>query len=323
MNCKYHRIKRACLLAMGVLLGVFLLSGCESAESINLRVGAMKGPTSMGVLSMMGEGSAYEFHMATAADELVPLMAKGELDIALLPANVAAVLYQKMQGEIAVIDINTLGVLYFVTGNEEIKTIEDFRGQTIYLTGKGTTPEAGLRYVLEANGLGEGDVTLEFKSEPTEVAAILAQEPEAVALLPQPFVTVALSKNEALDICMDLNEEWSSLSAKGEGMVTGVTVVRKEVLESHPKAVEQFLEDHKGAVDALASNPEAGAQLAVDAGILPNVELAIKAIPRCNIVCITGSRMQELLSGYLEVLAAFDLQLLGGALPAEDFYYIY
>ncbi len=322
MNRKYHRIKKACLLAMGFLLGVVLLSGCQSEETAKLRVGAMKGPTSMGVLSMMGEESAYQFHMATAADELLPLMAKGELDIALVPANVAAVLYQKMQGGIEVIDINTLGVLYFVTGNEEIKTIEDFRGQTIYMTGKGTTPEAALRYVLDANGLGE-EVTLEFKSEPTEVAAILAQEPESVALLPQPFVTVALSKNEALDICMDLNEMWRSLSEKGIDMVTGVTVVRKEVLEAHPEAVNQFLEERKGAVDALTGNPEAVAPLVVDAGILPNVELATKAIPRCNIVCITGRGMQEMLSEYLEVLAAFDLKLLGGALPTEDFYYIY
>ena len=308
---------------LGIFACIVLLSGCATEKTDNLRVGAMKGPTSIGILPMMQEDvdGNYEFHMATAADELVPMMAKGELDVALVPANVAAILFQKTQGTVKVIDINTLGVLYFVSGNDKIQSIEDLRDTTIYMTGKGTTPEATVRYVLHAAGLKEEDYTLEFKSEPTEVAAILAQDFNAVALLPQPFVTVALSKNENLKIRMDLNELWQTVSPEHQSMVTGVTVVRAEVLEKHPKAVERFLADHETSVTNLVNDLEKNAMYAVEAGILPNQELAMKAIPLCNIVCITGKEMQEALSGYLEVLAEFDAQLVGGAMPGDEFYY--
>ncbi len=322
---KIEHIKQKIIkIGISVVACTFFLAGCTEAKTDSLHVGAMKGPTSIGVLPMIQEdaGDNYEFHMATAADELVPLMAKGELDIALVPANVAAILYQKMQGGVRVMDINTLGVLYFVSGDKEIRSIEDLRHTTIYMTGKGTTPEATVRYVLHVAGFEEEEYTLEFKSEPTEVAAILAQDPNAVALLPQPFVTVALSKNENLEICMDMNELWQEVSPDGASMVTGVTVVRSEVLKNHPKAVAQFLAEHEKSVEALTENLEQNAAYAVEAGILPSQELAKEAIPLCNIVCITGQEMREALSGYLEVLAAFDLQLVGGALPDDAFYFV-
>lgn len=214
-------------------------------EAAEIRVGSLKGPTYMGILFLMDKAEKgetadnYEFQMATGADELLPLMIKEDLDIALVPANVAAVLYQKTDGGVAVIDINTLGVLYVVTGTAEIGSVADLKGKTIYLTGKGTTPEASLRYVLEANGLTEADYTLEFKSEATEVAAVLAENPDAIGLLPQPFVTAALMQNDALKVVLDLNEEWMRVENElkdgiSNGMVTGVTVVRKAFLMHSP-----------------------------------------------------------------------------------------
>ena len=173
---------------IGVLLLILMimgtLIGCGKTEDdVKIRVGAMKGPTSMGMLFMQ-ENENYDFVMATAADELLPMMIKGELDIALIPANVASILYNKTQGGVSVIDINTLGVLYMVSGDSSIKSVEDLRGKTIYLTGKGTTPDYVLNYILNENGLTNEDVTLEFKSEATEVAAVLSENPNAIGLLP-------------------------------------------------------------------------------------------------------------------------------------------
>ena len=308
---------------------VMSLAGCGKENGTDIRIGAMKGPTTIGLLQLIEEAEAgetantYTFTMATAADELTPLLIKGELDIALVPANVASVLYNKTEGGISVIDINTLGVLYMVSGNGNITSFEDLKGQTIYLTGKGTTPDFVLQYLLSANGIGLDEVVLDYRSEATEVAALLAENPDAIGLLPQPFVTVACMQNEKLSICLSMTDEWAKVQGEGgSSMVTGVTVVRNEFLEENPEAVKLFLEDHADSTDYVESNLEEVATLCVEAGIIAKEPIAQKAIPFCNITCMTGEDMKQALSGYLEVLYNMNPQSVGGNLPADDFYYL-
>lgn len=332
---KINYRKKIMTLLLILVLTLGILTGCGKERSAaNIRVGSLKGPTSMGILFLMDRAekgeteNTYEFRMTTGADELLPLMVKGELDIALIPANVAAILYQRTEGGIVAIDINTMGVLQIVTGTSEVESVADLKDRTIYLTGKGTTPEASLRFVLEANGLTEADYVLEFKSEATEVAAILAGNPDAVGLLPQPFVTAALMQNDTLRTVLDMNEEWIRVEnelkgGSSNGMVTGVTVVRKEFLEEHPEAVEAFLKEHALSVEAInGDDGAAGAALAAAAGIVAKESIAERAIPECHITCITGEDMEADLSAYLDVLAGFDKSLVGGKVPEEDFYYI-
>ena len=293
-----------------------------------VRVASLKGPTSLGLLFLMdkadkGETSnTYDFQMATGADEILPLMVKGDLDIALVPANVASVLYHKTQGSVEVIDINTLGVLYMVSGEDGLKNFTDLKGRTIYLTGKGTTPDYVLQYLLTANGMSVDDVTLEYKSEATEVASVLAEDSTAIGLLPQPFVTAACMQNDALKVIFDLNEEWNKVQGEdGSSMVTGVTVVRREFLEENEDAVKSFLEDHKASAEAINADPATGASLAVQAQIVAKEPIAQKAIPNCNITYIDKAEMKQALSGYLKVLFHQDSQSIGGGLPESDFYY--
>lgn len=320
--------KLYCLLLSMILCLSF--AGCskesekEPAEKVSVRVGGLKGPTSMGLLFMMEEESEnqYDFKMATAADELLPLMVQGELDIALVPANVAAVLYQKTQGGVSVIDLNTLGVLYMVSGDTSIDSIADLKGKTIYLTGKGTTPDYVLQYLLSENYL-LNECRLEYKSEATEVAAVLSEDEQAVGFLPQPFVTAACAQNDALKVVLSANEEWTRLQGEdGSRMVTGVTVVRKTFLEEHREAVELFLSEHAKSVEAINADVQAGAALCVKAGIVAKEPIAQKAIPNCNIVCITDEEMKQALEGYLKVLHAQAPESVGGKLPGEDFYYV-
>lgn len=300
-----------------------------NAGGVNVRVGSLKGPTSMGLVYLMSQaenGEAkgnYTFTMATAADELLPKMTSGELDIALVPANVASVLYQKTQGGISVIDINTLGVLYMVSGDEGISSMEDLKGRTVYLTGKGTTPDYVLRYLLSRSGLDETDVTLEYKSEATEVVAYLAQDVSAIGVLPQPFVTVACMQNDALSIVMDLTAQWDALQEdSGSSLVTGVTIVRDAFLEEYPEAVAQFLEEHKESTVYANEKTKEAAQLVASYGIIEKAPIAEKAMPYCNITYIDGADMKTALSGYLEVLYEQDASSVGESLPADDFYYL-
>ena len=300
------------------------------AEETVVRVGGLKGPTTMGLVKLMqdaenGEAqNTYEFTMVTAADELTAMVAGDQVDIALLPANVASVLYHKTNQNVSVIDINTLGVLYLVSGDTSITSLDQLAGKTVYLTGKGTTPDYVFNYLLSSAGLSAEDVTLDFRSEATEVAAILAENPEAVGLLPQPFVTVALSQNDALSIIMDLTEEWDKLQAEDSNsrLVTGVTIVNNDFLSSHPDMVDAFLEEHEASALYTDNHPAEAAELIAAAGIVAKAPIAEQALPYCNITCITGEDMKEALSGYLEVLYEQAPESVGGSLPDDAFYYI-
>ena len=318
------------------LCAVFLL-GCANAaentekeqETVKIRIGSLKGPTSMGLVYLMSQSEKdealnnYSFTMAAAANELLPKMVSGDLDIVLVPSNVASVLYSKTDGGVSVIDINTLGVLYMVSGDASIQSIEDLKGRTVYLTGKGTTPDYVLQYLLTENGLTVDDVVLEYKSEATEVAAVLAENPDEVGVLPQPFVTAACIQNEALSIVIDMTAEWAALQGEGgSSLVTGVTVVRNEFLQENPEAVADFLKEHKASAAYANDNIEAAAELVAGYGIIEKAPVAVKAIPYCNITYIDGNDMKQALSGYLEVLYEQDASSVGGSLPEEDFYYI-
>lgn len=300
-------------------------------EGAHIRVGSLKGPTSMGLVFLMEmaengkTANEYDFTMVTAADELLPKVISGDLDIALVPANVASVLYNRTEGGISVIDINTLGVLYVVTADDSIRSMEDLKGRTIYMTGKGTTPDYVFHYLLAENGLSESDVTLEFKSEPTEVAALLQEEPDTVGVLPQPFVTAACAQNEQLKLVLDLTEEWDKTQSQSDTasrLVTGVTIVRNAFLEEEPEAIKLFLQEHEKSAAYTKEQPDHAAELVAKTGIIEKAPVAKQALPKCNITCITGSRMKDALGGYLQVLFDQDPKSVGGTLPGEDFYYL-
>ena len=334
-NTKWKQLMgKVTAVALSLAMTGTLLTGCgsnkASEEKITVKVGALKGATTLGLLPLQdkaangGANENYEFSMMTAADELLPLMIKGELDIALLPSNVASVLYQKTNGGVTVIDINTLGVLYMVSGDSSISSVADLAGKTIYLTGKGTTPDYVLHYILNGNGIdADQDCTLEYRSEATEVAALLAENPDAIGLLPQPFVTAACAQNDALSVIMDMNAEWEKLQGEnGSRLVTGVTVVRNEFLQEHENAVAAFMEEHKASAESMNTDVENGAKLAVASEIIAKEPIALKAIPKCNITYIDGNEMKQALSGYLQVLYEQNPESVGGALPQDDFYYI-
>ncbi|MFT4006990.1 MAG: ABC transporter substrate-binding protein [Lacrimispora sp.] len=300
-----------------------------NADSYTLRVGSLKGPTSMGLMELMdkttkgGAKGSYEFTMVTAADELLGKIVSGDLDVALVPANMASIIYNKTNHGISILDINTLGVLYALSADDSIKSTADLKGKTIYLTGKGTTPDYALQHVLKANGLTTDDVTLEYKSEATEVAAILKEKPEAVGLLPQPFVTAAMAQNDTLKMVLDLTKEWDLAAGENGGsLVTGVTICRNDVMKDHLEAVKTFLAEHKESAEYANTNVAETAALVAAAGIIEKAPVAEKAIPFCSITYVDGDKMKSMVSGYLQVLFDMDPTTVGGALPGDDFYFI-
>lgn len=330
-----------------VLAMAFALAGCAAEEApvaeapaeetapveeaapaeeapVSIRIGGLTGPTTMGLVSIVEkaeagqEGYPYEFTIAGSADEITPLLVQGELDMAAIPANLASVLYNKTEGQIVLLGVNTLGVLYILDNSGEVASLQDLKGKTIYATGKGSTPEYTLRHILSANGIDpDNDVTMEWKSEPQEVVAILSQG-KGVAMMPQPFVTVARGSVEGLEVVVDLTEEWEKI---GDGsLITGVMAARKDFVEAHPEAVKDFLKKYEESVAFTNNNAAEAAQLIEKYGIV-KAAVAEKAIPFCNIVCQTGSGAMDTAKSYLTALFEQNPKAVGGALPGEDFYY--
>lgn len=292
----------------------------DLSDTSVMKIGALKGPTAMGMAQLLDD-EEYEFSIVAAPDEIVPMIVQGQVDIAAVPANLSSVLYQKTDKNISVLAVNTLGVLYLVENGDSIQSVEDLKGKTIYASGKGATPEYALNSVLEANGLDpEKDVTVEYKSEHAEVVAALAQDQTAVGLLPQPFVTTALMKNENLRVALDLNDLWESSVTDGSKLVTGVVIARNDYLKEHEADVDAFMDAYKNSVEFVNSDTDAAAKIIGDHDIIPE-GVAKKALPQCSIVFMEGDEMQTILSGYLNTLNEQNPEIIGGQLPDEDFYY--
>ena len=317
------------LLALICLMALCASCGLAAGEGADIL--ALKGPTAMGMVQMMDESengsladSGFRFSIAASTDEVTLAIVQGKADIAAVPANLASVLYNNTDGEVQVLAINTLGVIYIVEQGEDIQTVQDLKGRTIYASGKGASPEYALNYILRENGIDpEKDVAIEWKSEHAECLAALLANENAIAMLPQPFVTTAQLKSEGLRVALDLTEEWDRLqagSAAPSAMITGVVIARRDFVQQNPETVSAFLDAYAQSVSFVQNNNDAAAALVGSYDIVPE-NVARLALPQCNITFIEGDAMQEMLGGYLAVLLEQNPKAVGGALPDQDFYY--
>lgn len=303
--------------------------GSEAPTTV--RIASLKGPTTMGLVHLMSDADAgattqdYEVTVYASPDEVVPKVAQGQVDVALVPANLASVLYhrtaQDPEAAVQVLAANTLGMLEVLEAGDTVDDVADLAGRTVYSTGKGASPELVLEHILSENGIDpETDVTIEYRSEATEVAGVLTTTPGAVGVLPQPFVTVLQAQHPEIRTAIDLNDAWNEVSPDSE-IVTGVAIVRSAFAAEHPQAVADFLADYEASTAFTNEHPDEAAPLVVAAGIVPSAAVAEAAIPRSHIVFIDGDELRTILGGYLDVLAAGDPAAVGGSVPGDDFYY--
>ena len=293
-----------------------------------VNVAVLKGPTALGMLKLMSdskEGCAsndYTFETFSSADQVVPNIVNGSIDIAAIPTNVAAALYKKTEKNVSIIAVNTLGVLSVLTNGVEISSVADLKGKTIYATGQGATPEYALNYILEKNGLKVGeDVKIEYKAEHSELAALMISGEVKIAMLPQPFVANVITKNSNVKIALDLSNEWAKIpDNNGSELVMGCLVARKDFLKNNKAAVDAFLNEYSASTYNANENIEQTSELADDFGIMVP-EIVAKALPYCNIVYRVGDEMKSSVSSYLNVLYNANPQSVGGEIPDDNFYY--
>ncbi len=289
---------------------VYVLSGPTGIGAANLKAKAEKNET---------EGQ-YSISVVAQPDEVVGKISKGEADIAAIATNLAAKLYNKTEGKITVLAVNTLGVLNVITPNGvEITSLKDLKGKKVYTTGQGSNPEYIINYLLEKNGIKD-DVTLEFKAEGTELLTVWGTDPNAIIIAPQPVATTLTVQNQGAKIAIDLTKEWEKVD-NSSALMMGCVVVRNEFLEKNKATVDKFLEEYKASIAAANSDIDTTATLCETYGIIPKAPIAKKAIPNCNLTFVKGQEMKTKLSGYLKVLFDADKTAVGGKLPADGFYY--
>lgn len=323
--------KKLVSLLLTVCTALSLFSGCSSnsgkntnSEQTTINIACMKGPTGIGMIKLIDDSeegkttNKYNYSIVGTADEIATNLIKGDLDIAAVPCNLASVLYNKTEGEILTLGINTLGVLYIVEAGESISSVNDLKGKTIYSTGQGTTPEYTLRFLLSSAGLDpDKDVDIQFKSEAPEVLAALQQDASAAAMLPQPYATVALNSAENMRIALDVTKEWERHC--DDTVVTGVLVARKSFIEENPKALDAFMKEYQASTTYANSNIDDTAALLEKYDIF-KAAIAKKAIPYCNVTLITGEEMKTKAMSYLNVLLSENPASIGGKLQEGMFY---
>ena len=296
-------------------------------ERTPVNLAMLAGPTGVGAAKLLSDNdagttaNAYTLTLAASNEELTGKLLSGDLDIAALATNVAANLYNKSSGGIQIAALNTLGVLYVLENGTSMQSMADLKGQTIYTTGKGANPEYVLNYLLEQNGLDPAkDVTIEFKT-PDEVTSLMVSGQAKICMMPVPAATAIMMKNADVRTALDITKEWDNVAQEGV-LTMGCVVVRTAFAQEHPEAVAAFLEEYAASIDYVKNNPEPASELVAKYGITPNAAIAAKAIPDCNLVCITGEEVRENIADYYEMLFAANPDAIGGAMPDDAFYYI-
>lgn len=310
-----------------VILSVLMagvLTGCgpepEELLTAPVKIASLNGPTGIGMVKLMEVPDKYQVTMYQSPDEVVGKIISGEVDVAAVPSNLAAVLYNKLEGDIVLVGVNTLGVLYIVENGEAVTDLSDLKGKTIVASGKGGTPEFILNQLLRTEGLDpQKDVTVNWLLNHSDVASTLMANQGTIAMLPQPFATIVMEKNPKNRVAVDLNADWET-TQKTE-LPMGVLIAQKSFVEERESDLALFLKDYKASVDFVNTDVEGASELVSQFGIIPDPLIAKKAIPLCNIVFISAQDGKSNLIDFYKIISAMDPKSIGGTMPDENFYY--
>ncbi len=300
----------------------------EPAIKADVKVTAIAGPTGIGLVKLMESqtygttANNYTFNVVSDPQQAVAAISNGSADIAAVPTNLASTLYKKTGGKVQVLAVNTLGVLYMLENGNSIQSVADLRGKTIYTSGQGANPEYILRYVLEKNGLDpDKDVKIEFVADNDTLGTLVINGTAKVAMVPEPKVSACRVQNGAINTALNMTDEWDKVADGNSKLMMGCVIARKEFAEANPAAVKAFLKEYEASINDIKADAQTAAQLCVNYNIIPKLQIAYKAIPNAGLTFVTGADMKAQLGGYLKVLFDYNPSAIGGALPADDFYY--
>ncbi len=297
-----------------------------TTELAEIKVGVLKGATGIGAVKLMQDSEdkkttgKYDIQLYETANvaNLNKDILNGTVNIAALPINAGATLYNKSEGKVQIIAANALGVLS-ILGKDELTSISALKGKTLHTTGQASTPQYILEYLLVKNGLQVSEVNIVYYADGNQALAGMLKD-GGYAMLPEPATTAALSKNADLKLLMSVTDEWAKVSDKK--LIQGCLVVNTEFAKAHPEEIKTFLSEYASTVKYVQENPSDAADLVVKYGIIAAKPMAEKSLPRCGVVCITGENMKADVKEMLTVLFNANAASVGGKLPDDAYYYV-
>jgi NitT/TauT family transport system substrate-binding protein len=309
------------------LILIPILAGCHS-KSLNekgISMLTLKGPSAMGMIYLIDSPSGIlpEKLNIEILDE--PMLVRARIlkekpELAVLPLNMAAILYNK-QLPYQVIAIPVWGTLYLFGSDSMINNWSSLKGKRVFMMGKGTTPDILFRYLLDFNGLQpDKDVILDY-SFPTHIDlanAVSAGQAE-LAVISEPLVSLARARNPAINQIMDLNTEWAKAFPGNPEMPQTALMGRIDFIQDHPEWISKICKAWIRSIDLVNQNPEDAAKKIVFHNILPDETIAIRAIPGCNLKFRYAAEIRSEISQYLNVFYTFNPDAIGGKIPDEQF----
>lgn len=330
--------KKYALLLLAMVMTLALVCGCASKESKpeeeaepttvseTVNIACMNGPTGMGMVDMM-DNDSYNVQVFQAPTDAVPEIIKGSIDVACVPSNLAAVIYNKTDGAVVAVSPMVMGVLHILSNGTEVGNVEDLKGKTIVSSGQGGTPEYALKVVLDAHGLEMGkDVKVEWLASHADVNTKLLKEEGTIAMVPEPFVSTAFTKGgDKIKDLFDMNTLWSEATSQDFPM--GVLIARTDFMVSRSDDLKILLKDLKASIDDVNTASDEVAQKIVDAGFLGDAEIAKKAIPNCSLCLYADEdgdysmeKGAEIMKTFNETMFKADPKAVGGAMPGDGLY---
>jgi NitT/TauT family transport system substrate-binding protein len=297
----------------------------KPVEKVNVTIAGLKGPTSIGMIKLIDEKSLnsdsynVEYIAENAPDALTAKIINGDIQISSIPVNLASVLYNKTEGKIQLMAVNTIGNLYIV-GTDSIESVADLDGKTLGMSGKGSTPDFAMNYILKQSNL-DGKVELDYAADHATLAQSVIAEDFGVALLPQPFATQVMLKNSNVKMLIDLNEAWKEATSDASKLYTGCIIVNKEFAENNKEFVAEFLKEFEASVKWVNENPKDASLLVEKNEIMQGAALVEKAIPYCGITFSNALEEKDGLDVFFKILYDSNPASVGGKLPDDAFYF--
>ncbi len=310
---------------VAILLSTASCGEKQLEEKTSVVVAGLRGPTSMGMVRLLEEQSlnsdsyTVEYISESAPDALTAKIINNEIQIAAVPTNLASVLYNKMEGEVQFLALNTLGVIHIV-GSLDISELSDLKGETLHISGKGATPDYAVNYMLQSLGLSD-HVELVYYADHASLAQAVISGDAKAAVLPQPFVTQVTMQSEKIRLLVDLNVEWEKITKGSSILSMGCLIVNKSFAENNRDFVLDFLGEYEKSVNWVNSNTDEAGILIAKHGILPNSDLAEAAIPASAIVYESAQDSKAEVENFLQILMDYNPSSIGGKLPDENFYF--